>query len=70
MKNEECTNETSLACEEEMLDVLYKEVVMSMFNKVVEDNNITEIHATGMDMSNPEDILKVAACIGAHSEKE
>lgn len=68
MNNEECTNETSLACEEEMLDALYKEAAMNVFNQVCKDNGITNIHVTGLDMMNPEDILKVAACIGAHSE--
>lgn len=68
MNNEECANETSLECEKEILDVLYKEVVMDMFNKAVKDNNITEIHATGMDMKDPKVMLKVAVCIGAHSK--
>jgi len=56
------------ATRKEELDALYKEVVMDMFNKTVKDNGITEIHATGLDMTNPNDILKVAVYIGAHSK--
>lgn len=52
----------------EVLDTLYKEAVMEVFNKALKDNNITEFHATGFDMTDPDDILKVAACIGIHSK--
>ena len=62
MNKEECIGDTR----KEVLDTLYKEAVMRVFNKTVKDNDITEIHATGMDMTNPDDILKVASIIGAH----
>lgn len=70
MNNEECINETSLVCEKEILDALYKEAVMDIFNKAVKDSGITQIHITGLDMMNPDDILKVASVISINSENQ
>lgn len=55
---------------EEVLETLYKEAVVKVFNQTLKDNDISSFGTCGIDMSKTENLIMVASIIGANSTKE